>query len=200
MDDQTLTLVERARTADPDAVDELFRRYREPLRRGLRKMVGDSYRLRIADSEDATQDAILSALGSIREFEYRGEGSFLGWLLKRAEFEILGKIRARNAARRGPQSGPVVDLETADPSATDRSISGQVNQAELNEKLRACLNELPTRERDIIYLRRFMEVSIQDICTEMDLSTPSAARNLLARAQARLTGVLAKHGLRGDAI
>ena len=77
LDDQTRTLVNRALEQDRAAVDQLFERYRDRLRSALRKLIGPKYRTLLADSEDATHDAILSALKRLHQFEYRGEGSFL---------------------------------------------------------------------------------------------------------------------------
>lgn len=69
LDENTRSLVARALSNDRDAVDTLFQRYRERLRSALRKLVGPKYRLLLADSEDATQDAILSALRRLSQFD-----------------------------------------------------------------------------------------------------------------------------------
>jgi hypothetical protein len=64
LDDNTRNLVSRALDQDRDAIDLLFQRYRDRLRAALRKLIGPKYRLLMADSEDATHDAILSALAA----------------------------------------------------------------------------------------------------------------------------------------
>jgi hypothetical protein len=69
LDDNTRNLVNRALQQDRDAIDLLFARYRDRLRSALRKLVGPKYRSLLADSEDATQDAILSALKRLHQFE-----------------------------------------------------------------------------------------------------------------------------------
>jgi len=195
VDDQTLTLLNRAREEDAQAIGELFERYREPLRRALRRMLGEDYRVRIADSEDAAHDAILSALQDLGSFEYRGDGSFLAWLLKRAEFALLNKIKASRRMRRDPGPGRLTPLEEGfDTYDGDQSVGGAVRHNETREVLRAALDELPPKERDVILLRQFLELDTQAICEEMSLATPSAARNLYARAQARLAVVLARKG------
>ena len=72
LDDNTRNLVNRALEQDRDAIDLLFQRYRDRLRTALRKLIGPKYRVLMADSEDATHDAILSALRRLHQFEYRG--------------------------------------------------------------------------------------------------------------------------------
>lgn len=193
MDDQTRTLVNRALEQDSDAVNQLFERYRDRLRSALRKLIGPKYRAFMADSEDATQDAILSALKRLHKFEYRGEGSFLAWLLKGAEFEILGKIRALETKKRSAEGGVVSIDEAAVVVPSNDATASQVHdEAELAERIREALQQLPDREREIIVLRRYMELDTAEICAEMGLPTEGSVRALLSRAQARLAGLLSR--------
>lgn len=200
MDDRTLDLVNKAREKDMEALGQLFERYREPLRLAIGKMLGPRYRILGADSEDASQDAILKALGRIEDFEYRGTGSFLAWLLKTAHFEVLNKIRYHERKRRRPEGGAaaVAMDEAGDPAADLTAVPDRVGKHEMNAIVVSCLDELPAREREIIVLRRFMELDVDDICTELDLPSASVARALLSRAQARLMGVLARRGITQD--
>jgi len=194
LDENTRSLVSRALSNDRDAVDQLFHRYRDRLRVALRKLIGPKYRLLLADSEDATQDAILSALRRLHQFEYRGDGSFLAWLLKGAEFEVVRRIRAVEAQKRTAVGG-LVELDThvarnvvgVDPSPTDA-----MEEQELAERLRQALQQLPDREREVIVLRRYLELETEEICVEMGLPTAGSVRALLSRAQARLAGLLSR--------
>ncbi len=198
LNDHTRTLVNRARQADRQAIDELFRRYREPLRRALGRMLGQRYRLHVADSEDAAQDAILQALGRIDRFEHRGEGSFLAWLVKSAEFEILNKMRALDTDKRRAGQGPRLG-ETAvpEPVAPDPGVSHAARTDELRDQIRLCLDRMPQAERDVIVLSRFMNLTTDEVREELDMPTQGAVRALLSRAQARLTGLLAQAGITG---
>lgn len=194
MDDNTRSLVDRALEQDGTAIDLLFQRYRDRLRGALRKLIGPRYRTLMADSEDATQDAILSALRRLHQFEYRGEGSFLAWLLKGAEFEILRRIRALDTQKRRAE-GAVLELgDEAVPEvpAADATPSQVVDEQELAERIRIALQQLPDREREIIVLRRYLELDTPEICAEMGLPTEGAVRALLSRAQARLAALLSR--------
>ena len=193
LDDLTRILVDRALAQDRDAIDKLFARYRDRLRSGLRKLIGPKYRALLADSEDATQDAILSALRRLHKFEYRGEGSFLAWLLKGAEYEIMGRIRALEAKKR-TADGAMIALDAAgDILPSKEASASQIHdEAEMAERIRDALQQLPDREREIIVLRRYMELDTAEICEEMGLPTEGAVRALLSRAQARLAGLLTR--------
>lgn len=194
LDDNTRNLVNRALEQDRDAIDMLFQRYRDRLRSALRKLIGPKYRVLMADSEDATQDAILSALRRLHQFEYRGEGSFLAWLLKGAEYEIIRRIRALETKKRSAEGG-IVELDAAgvDMVPANEATPSQVHdETELAERIRVALQQLPDREREIIVLRRYLELSTDEICAEMGLPTEGAVRALLSRAQARLAGLLSR--------
>lgn len=194
LDDNTRNLVNRALEQDRDAIDLLFERYRDRLRAALRKLIGPKYRTLLADSEDATHDAILSALKRLHQFEYRGEGSFLAWLLKGAEYEIIRRIRAIETKKR-TAAGKLfaIDDGAADLVAAKDATPSQVHdEAELAERIRTALQQLPDREREIIVLRRYLELDTDEICAEMGLPTEGAVRALLSRAQARLAGLLSR--------
>ncbi len=194
LDDNTRNLVSRALEQDRDAIDLLFQRYRDRLRNALRKLIGPKYRLLLADSEDATHDAILSALRRLHQFEYRGEGSFLAWLLKGAEYEIVRRIRAVETKKRGAHGGLIGldDQVEQSVAAKDATPSALHDESELAERIRAALQQLPDREREIIVLRRYLELDTDEICAEMGLPTEGAVRALLSRAQARLSGLLSR--------
>ncbi len=194
LDDNTRNLVHRALEQDRSAIDLLFRRYRDRLRAALRKLIGPKYRTLLADSEDATHDAILSALRRLHQFEYRGEGSFLAWLLKGAEYEIIRRIRALETKKRSAAGGLVAldDGGAAEVPAKDATPSQVHDETELAERIRTALQQLPDREREIIVLRRYLELDTAEICAEMGLPTEGAVRALLSRAQARLAGLLSR--------
>jgi len=194
LDDNTRNLVSRALDQDRDAIDLLFQRYRDRLRSALRKLIGPKYRLLLADSEDATHDAILSALRRLQQFEYRGEGSFLAWLLKGAEYEIVRRIRALDTRKRSPTGSLLaIDEQVEQQIATKDATPSQLHdEHELSERIRIALQQLPDREREVIMLRRYLELDTDEICAEMGLPTEGAVRALLSRAQARLSGLLSR--------
>lgn len=194
LDDNTRNLVSRALEQDRDAIDLLFQRYRDRLRAALRKLIGPKYRVLMADSEDATHDAILSALRRLHQFEYRGEGSFLAWLLKGAEYEIVRRIRALETKKRSAEGGVIgIDENVAEMIPAKGATPSQVHdETELAERIRVALQQLPDREREIIVLKRYLELGTEEICAEMGLPTEGAVRALLSRAQARLSGLLSR--------
>jgi RNA polymerase sigma-70 factor, ECF subfamily len=194
LDDHTQNLVSRALQHDRAAIDLLFSRYRDRLRTALRKLLGARYRSLLADSEDATHDAILSALRRLEQFEYRGDGSFLAWLLKGAEYEILRRLRERNTQKRGGgrTTMGLDEHEVGNVPAMQPSPEELHDEVELADRIREALQQLPDREREVIVLRRYLDLSTEEIMAELGLPTEGALRALLSRAQARLAGLLSR--------
>ena len=191
MDEETRILVSRAQGDDPEAIERLFERYQEPLKRALRKLMGDRYRHSLNDSEDALQDAVLSALKSIGRFEYRGQGSFLAWLVRCAQHEILHRVREAGSQKRDiDRHKHLGESQIPEPHAINTSASQAASGKELEERLRECLDKLPERESSVILLRRYLGFDHEQIMVELELPSSGAARALLSRAQAKLAAML----------
>ncbi len=94
-------LVERAGRGDRDALNELFRRYRQVAYRVAYRLLGNE-----ADALDAVQEAFVKALTHLRGFE--GRSSFKTWLLRvvsNASLD-LGRSRGRREALSFDAMGP----------------------------------------------------------------------------------------------
>src|SRR5258705_13151274 len=91
-DPELIALIERARTGDTRAFDDLARREERALYRHAARIVGVG-----VDAEDVVQDAFLSAWRSIRSFEGT---SFRAWLFRIVTNRALDRVRAR---KRRPQ-------------------------------------------------------------------------------------------------
>jgi RNA polymerase sigma-70 factor (ECF subfamily) len=182
-------LVRRARERDASAIASLYERYRDRLRAALRKKLGPRYRRALLDSEDAVHDGILAALHGIERFEYREQGSFLAWLLRVAETEVLQRLREQRAAMRDRDREVPLELAAAEasPAATPSEVAAG---HETEERIERCLAALSAQEREVIVLRRYVELSNDEIRDELGLPSAGAARALLSRAQARLAVLL----------
>ena len=194
MDQPTRILVTRAQGRDPVAAGPLYERYRGRLRTALRRMFGSGPAGATLDSEDFTQDAILAALRAIDQFEYRGHGSFLAWLLQVARRQVLQHVRR---LRRHKRQGGVERLATeVEPAAPDASPSELAAGNELEAVVLQCIERLEPRERQALLLRRYLDADAAEIQAELDLPTPGAARALLSRARTQLAIRLDRGGVR----
>lgn len=189
MDEPTRFLVDRAQANDASAAGLLFERYRQRLRRALHRMVAPAAGALVIDTEDALQDAILAALRGIGRFEYRGDGSFLAWMLQTARREFLHRLRDAQAKKRTAPRQPWSDV--GEPAGGGDTPSGVAMGKELEARIQACLAQMPERERSVLVLSRYLDSPTTEIQEELSLPSPGAVRALLARAQARLAKLLA---------
>lgn len=110
-------LVERAKAGDPDAFEELVRRYRPRIFALALHLTG-----RRSDAEDITQDAFLRAYSKIGEFEGRSE--FFTWLYRIALHRALNVKRDRGRRKTVDLEDPRIELAIKIDAAGDprRSI------------------------------------------------------------------------------
>jgi len=149
-------LGERVRTGDREAFGELVRRLQEPLYHAVLRMVGHN-----ADARDIVQRAFLRAwTGRDR---LKSPEAVRSWLFS------IGLNLARNHLRDGGgrKYEPVEDHTASTPA---RGVAAMVER-ENREELRALVDELPDRQRQVITLRIDSELGFKEIgeilgCTE----------------------------------
>jgi RNA polymerase sigma-70 factor (ECF subfamily) len=82
-------------------------------------------------------------------------------------------------------------LESVEEPAAGAATPSQVAAGhELEESIERCIASLPDKERDVIFLRRYLGLSTEEIRAELELPTEGSVRALLSRAQARLASRL----------
>lgn len=130
-------LAARAQAGDRAAFGTLVERYAAQARRVARVVLGDS-----DDADDAAQDAFLSALVKLGQYDRRRP--FGPWLMRIVANAATDRRRRRAVRRAEPldaglaAGGPRPDLEA--------------ERRELNVRLRAALAELPPRRRLAVVL------------------------------------------------
>jgi len=193
----TLQLVRRAQGGDRSALQPLFDRYYEPVRRIVRLRLGSALRSRL-DSGDIVQETFLSALAGFDRFEVRDEASLLQWLAVLAEnrirdaadFHAAGK---RDAAREVRLSVPGRSGSIGlDPAATGLSPAAGVARDEQVHALEEALAGLPEAERELVVLRDYVGMSWEEVAERTGRPSAAAARmahgKVLLALGARLRG------------
>jgi RNA polymerase sigma-70 factor, ECF subfamily len=179
-------LVLRLRSGDERAFVSLVGRYHEPMLRLAVSFVPSR-----AVAEEVVQDTWLALLRGLDGFE--GRSSLKTWL-----FRILVN-RARTTGARENRSVPVADPEPAvDPSRFDASggwadppehwieaAEGRMEAGKLADRIRACIDELPARQREVVILRDVEEMSSEEVCAVLAISEVNQ-RVLLHRGRSRL--------------
>jgi RNA polymerase sigma-70 factor (ECF subfamily) len=189
-DDEDAALLTRLQEGDEEAFLTLVGRHQGTMLRLARSFVGSS-----AVAEEVVQDTWIAVLRGIDKFA--GRSSFKTWLLRilvnRAK--TTGVREDRSIAIGDP--GPAVDSARFDASggwmappqhwiedSDDRLLAESVA-----EELRAALDGLPGRQREVVLLRDVDGLTSEEVCEVLDISEGNQ-RVLLHRGRSRLREAL----------
>jgi RNA polymerase sigma-70 factor (ECF subfamily) len=141
---------------------------------------------------DVLQEAYLEAHKSFSRFEYTGDEAFSRWLCRIIENCIRGLADYHGAKkRRAP--GAVLHTSTVMQRIRD-SATGVVTKADRmdsRERLARAMEELEEDQREVLLLRHFQDLTIDEIAHRTGRS-PTAVRRLIGKAMTRLGGLLAR--------
>lgn len=160
--DEDAPLVERFRAGDRAAFEAIVRKHEAPLTALVRRYVKNE-----ADAKDVTQRAFLRVFERIATF--RGDAAFRTWLYRIGIHLALNHVRGRARTE---------SAELDDIAAFTSSLeTGRLVAAELWQKVVARLVELPPKQRLVVELRLFHELSFREIATIAACSEESAKQN-----------------------
>jgi len=164
-------LVERARSGDRDAFEELVRRHADRLYAVVLRFVADG-----DEAQEVTQEAFLRAWRSIPRFE--GRSAFFTWL-----YRIGINEAKRRAARRPPVHVASLEDEPV-PEAPDWSEAPETrsDQQDLRRVLEEAIRSLPLEYRGPIVLRDVEGLSTREAAEVMELGE-AAFKSRLHRAR-----------------
>jgi RNA polymerase sigma-70 factor (ECF subfamily) len=172
-DDQ---LLERAGRGDRDALNELFRRYRQVAYRVAYRLLGNE-----ADALDAVQEAFVKALTHLRGFQ--GRSSFKTWLLRvvsNASLD-LGRSRGRREALSfdalGPQNREDIEPLVADEAGRD------LEREDLRQLLIQALEQLPPAQRQTFVLHAEAGLSYREVAGTLNISIGTVMSRLFYARQ-----------------
>src|SRR5215471_21560674 len=181
-------LLGRFTAGERQALEELFRRYRQPAYRVAHRLLGNE-----ADALDAVQEGFVKALTHLAGFQ--GRSSFKTWLLRVVSNAALdlGRQRGRREA---------VSLEAAEVRDADLSLllvpdesSARLDRAELRRLLDQALQTLSEPQRQTFVLHAEAGLSYREVAEVMDISIGTvmsrlyyARQKLRSYLAQRLTG------------
>ncbi|MEJ7603831.1 MAG: sigma-70 family RNA polymerase sigma factor [Kofleriaceae bacterium] len=160
--DPDLEIAERFRGGDRAAFDQLVRRHQ----RGVWYLVR-RYVKRDADASDVTQQAFVRAFRGLAAF--RGAASVRSWLYRIAINCALTWLRDH---RREEPTEIAEDALTEEPEAPARLLVG-----ERGERLRSAIAQLPPKQKLVLELRVFDDLSFREVAELADCSENTAKVN-----------------------
>jgi RNA polymerase sigma-70 factor (ECF subfamily) len=198
--DETKQLIERTRSGDASAFDELFNRHRLRLRKSIAMRMDRRVAGR-ADASDILQETYLEAFKRFENYLKQEGMPFYLWLQWIAREKVIGMHRRHlGAGKRAVQHE--VPLMPVDSSAEfvsgligrSPSPSQELAKAELAEKLRLALGQLDDDDRDLILWRHFEQLSAREMAMLLGV-TEAAANKRYIRAVGKLRKILKDLGV-----
>jgi RNA polymerase sigma-70 factor (ECF subfamily) len=183
------TLLREAREGSAPALDDLFRDIGPPLLALIRMRLGPLLRRRV-ESQDVLQATLLKAFSRFDQFEGTGSNSLMAWLAMIARNEVRDLADYHGRERRDLRAEVPIDGYAARLEADVRSLIRKLETDEQQLRLERALERLKPEHREVILLRKYEELSFEEIAQRLGRS-PDACRMLLARAMAALTREMA---------
>jgi RNA polymerase sigma-70 factor (ECF subfamily) len=207
--DDTVELVERVRAGDAQALQEIFTRHRERLRRMVETRLDGRLRSRI-DASDVIQDAYLKIAGRLEEYLANPNLPLFLWMRLVVGEQLINLHRHHLGARMRDAGREVTLGRPALPAASSEVLAAQLLgqhtspteaavRAERLLRLQEAINALDPTDREVLALRHFEQLSRAETAQVLGIREDAAAKRYV-RALKRLKDALA--GLPGglDAI
>jgi RNA polymerase sigma-70 factor (ECF subfamily) len=174
----TADLVARVQAGDRPALDALFARHAEPLRRWASGRL-PRWARDIADTQDLVQDTLLQTFKRIERFDPERPGALDAYLRQ----AVMNRIR--DELRRRRRREPAATLDTAHPVDGPSPFEHAV-AAELADDYEQALARLRPEDREAIVGRIEMDLSHDELAETLEKPTANAARSVVVRALVRL--------------
>jgi len=176
--DSTFDLVERAKSGDHDALNQLFGRYLAPLRRWASGRL-PRWTRDLMDTDDLVQETVFRAVKRIDRFESRHEGALQAYLRQ----AIVNRIR--DELRRNKRAPAMVALDDNESDRAASPLEAAIG-VEAVDRYEAALKRLRPEEREAIVARVEMDGSFQQVAVALGKPSADAARMAVSRALLRL--------------
>lgn len=190
----TMILIEQHRAGEEGALDELFRRYADRVRRIVRIRMGAFLKSR-AEVDDVVQETLLRAFESLDLYEAREDAKLIDWMARIAENSLRNLFQHERAQKRDAQRE--VAIESLRDKAHQSSLGWdlvaptsappeKLSALEMEDIVDECLAELPEDQREIILLVDFANGDWDFVMKQTQRPTLGAAQKFHRRARVSL--------------
>jgi RNA polymerase sigma-70 factor (ECF subfamily) len=181
-DVRLMRLVARGNTS---AFEEVIERHQALVAGTVARMLGSN-----SDVDDIAQQVFIRVWKSAHRYVPRAK--FTTWLLKITRNLVFNELRrARRRAQVPLQSDPGTE-EIPLKDETNPAPDASLLEDELQRAIEEAIMQLPESQRMALVLRRYEQLSYEQIAEVLDLSVP-AVKSVLFRARTELRSRLSKY-------
>lgn len=177
-DSEDIRLMQLVSAGEAGAFEELVERHQRLVVGTVARMLGNN-----SDAEDIAQQVFIRVWKSARRYVPRAK--FTTWLLKITRNLVFNELRRRSRHAQSPLRVESEDEER--PIRDDHATAPDVSllEQELQRAIETAITQLPETQRLALVLRRYDELSYEQIADVLDQSVP-AVKSLLFRARTEL--------------
>src|SRR5213595_3105692 len=184
-DAEDVRLMRLVSGGDTGAFEQLIERHQSLVAGTVARMLGSN-----SDVEDIAQQVFIRVWKSARRYVPRAK--FTTWLLKITRNLVFNELRRS-------KRHALVPLQT-DPGAEEFPLKDEKNpppdasllETELQQAIEDAIMQLPESQRMALILRRYEQLSYEEIAEILDLSVP-AVKSVLFRARTELRSRLSRY-------
>lgn len=155
-------LLDDIKKGDRGALHQLYSRYV-----GYAMAVGLRYVPDRDDLNDVIQDSFVKILSSVNRFEYRGEGSLKGWVLRIVSNEAINFIKQKTKFSFVDEFPDEIEEQEPDVDKVPPQVLNQI------------ISELPDGYRMVLNLYVFEQKSHKEIAEMLDIKESTSASQYL---------------------
>ena len=184
-DAQDVRLMELVSAGDSGAFEQLVERHQRLVVGTVGRMLGNT-----SDAEDIAQHVFVRVWKSAKRYVPRA--TFTTWLLKITRNLVFNEQRRRS---RHPQVPLQAEAEEEERPLRDENAvapDAAMLEQELQQAIDAAIANLPETQRLAVILRRYEELSYEEIAETLEQSV-SAVKSLLFRARTELRESLQRY-------
>jgi RNA polymerase sigma-70 factor (ECF subfamily) len=184
-DAEDVRLMELVSADDPSAFEQLVERHQRLVIGTVSRMLGNN-----SDAEDIAQQVFVRVWKSAKRYVPRAK--FTTWLLKITRNLVFNELRRRSRHPQVPLQAEAEEEER--PIRDEHAVAPDASllEQELQKAIDAAISNLPETQRLAVILRRYEELSYEEIAETLDQSV-SAVKSLLFRARTELRTSLSRY-------
>lgn len=177
-------IVDSIVSGDIDAYGVLMSRYEQKLLRYVIYLARDQ-----VSASDIVQDTFIKAYQNLRGFNKKYK--FSSWIYRIAHNETM------NAIKHGKHIDGNTDIYDLEDKDSDESIINKIDSAILSGKIKACLNDLDNKYREVLMLQYFEDIKYSEIADILRIPI-STVGVWSRRAKEKLKQICIKKGFRHE--